>query len=169
MIIFLNWQLNNKFLQFLPCNPVSLPEQGMCNEIRLRRVILIKESQNFSKSEIWNAGRGDRDRRAPLAVASSNFGDFKSFFNVTDLDHFFYIKKIELCYRFRQVPAGLGRNRLGPNCLSNSLMKRLQTICVMLVLLLTWFMPNHSELMPTPFAMNRFIPRSTWPYMAMVR
>ena len=65
----------------------------LCNEIGLRRVILIKESQNFLKSEIWNAGRGDRDRRAPSAVASSSFGDFKSFFNRTDLDHFFISKR----------------------------------------------------------------------------
>ena len=39
----------------------------------------------------------------------------------------------------------------------------------MLVLLLAWFMPNQSELMPTPFAMNWFIPRSTWPFMTMLR
>ena len=69
-------------------------QSGKCNEIELRRVILIKESQNFLKSEIWNAGRGDRDRRAPSAVASSSFGDFKSFFNRTDLDHFFVSKRL---------------------------------------------------------------------------
>ena len=70
---------------------------SICNEIGLRRVILIQESQNVLKSEIWNPGRGNGDPRAPSAVASSSFADFQGFFNVTYLNHFFDIKKIEIC------------------------------------------------------------------------
>ena len=47
MITFLNWQLDNKFLHFLLCNPVSLPEQGISSGVGSSFVVAVLGSCQF--------------------------------------------------------------------------------------------------------------------------